>query len=197
MKVPALSFSGFVRAIAANPRLLWGIWLILGLILGHVVLVQSDRLTAARHDYRAATQRLGKAEAVLGQPDTAALLDLERKTHRKIRSIFWQAATEGLAQAKLQAALDRALGRLVRGDLHFRSGSILPVSDLPGVWRARIRLDARFQPGLELRMVRALATFPKKLVVDRLDLRRRDQDESYLVLVVSSYFVGLKTELPK
>ena len=197
MKVPALPLPGIAKAFAANPRLRWGMWLILTLVLGHVVLVQSDRLAAARHDYRAATERLGKAEAAVAQPDTVALLDLERKTHREIRSMFWKAETEGLAQAQLQAALDRALARIGLGNLRFRSGSILPVSGLADVWRAQIRLDARFQPGLELRIVRALATFPKKLVVDRIHLRRRSEDGSYLVLIVSSYFVGLKTEPPK
>ncbi|MCY4559724.1 MAG: hypothetical protein OXF79_25850 [Chloroflexi bacterium] len=197
MKVPALSFAGFAKAIAAKPRLRWGVWLILGLLLGHAMLIQSDRLAAVRHDYHAAAQRLGKAEAVLGQPDVAALLDLERKTHREIRSKFWQAETEGLAQAKLQAALDGTLSPLGLRDLHFRSGSVLPVSEPPGVWRAQLRLDAKFQPGSELRIMHALATYPKKMVVDRIDLSRPSQDGSYLVLMVSSYFVGLKTKSSK
>ena len=197
MKVAARSLPSFLKEIAVNARLRWGIWLILGLLFGHVILLQSDRLAAARHDHHAATERLRKAEAMLGQPDTEALLDSERKTHRKIRSMFWQAETEGLAQAKLQAALDGALGRLGLRNIHFRSGSILPVSNLPGMWRAQIRVDAKFRPGSELRIVHALATNPKKLIVDRLDLRRHSQDGSYLVLIVSSYFVGLTTELPK
>ncbi|MDE0174797.1 MAG: hypothetical protein OYH76_21975 [Defluviicoccus sp.] len=197
MKYSARMLPWFMQELAANARLRWGIWLILALLLGHGIVLQSDRLAAVRGDYHAAAEHVRKAASVLHQPDVTALLDSEREINRKIRSTFWQAETEGLAQAKLQAALDGMLGRLGLKDARFRSASVQPVSKLPGVWRTQVRLDATFPPGSELRIVHALATHPEKLVVDRLDLRRHGPDGSYLVLIVSSYFVGLKTELPK
>ena len=197
MKISARLFPSLIQEFAANTRLRWGLWLILVLLLGHGIVLQSDRLAAVRSDHHAAAERVGKAESVLHQADVAPLLDSEREINRKIRSTFWQAETEGLAQAKLQAALDGMLGRLGLRDIRFRSGSVQPVSRLPGVWRAQVRLDAKFPPGAELRIVHALAAHPEKLVVDRLDLRRHGPDGSYLVMIVSSYFVGLKTELRK
>ena len=190
-------FRSFARELTANTRLRWGVWLILGLVLGHVILVQSDRLAAVRIDHRAAIERLRKAEAVLEQRGIPALLEAEREAHRKIRSMYWQAKTEGLAEAKLQAALGAALNRLGLTNIQFRSGSIRSVPDLPGVWRVQLRLDARFRPGLELRIVNALAAHSKMLFVDRLDLRGRTQGQSYLLLIVSSYFVGLTTKRPE
>ena len=43
-------------------------------------------------------------------------------------------------------------------------------------------------------MLHAVATHPKKLVVDRLDLRRRD---SRMTLMVSAYFVGIEDAEPE
>ena len=43
-------------------------------------------------------------------------------------------------------------------------------------------------------MLHALATHPKKMIVDRLDLRRRGQRDSYLTLILSAYFVGVEAE---
>ena len=56
-----------------------------------------------------------------------------------------------------------------------RSGVSQPVPHLPGVWRVQTRLDAAYQPGVELQVLHALATHPKKMIVDRLDLRRRSR----------------------
>ena len=73
-----------------------------------------------------------------------------------------------------------------------RSGVSQPVPDLPGIWRVQSRLDAAYRPGVELQALHAMATHPKKLVVDRLDLRRRKGQDSRLALILSAYFVGVE-----
>ena len=181
----------FAGELAANARLRWGIQIVLALLLCYVILLQSDRLAAVRSDYDARIERLNEAETLLGQQDGPALLQAERETHREIRSMLWQAETEGLAQAKLQSALAGLFTNLGLKNIHFRSGSSQPVPHLPEVRRVQIRLDSDYRPGLELRIVHDLATHPEKLFVDRLDLKRHGRDEAYLVLVVSSYFVEM------
>ena len=194
MKGPARALRPFFAELAANARLRWGVRLILGLLIGYVILLQSERLAAVRQGHNAQIERLSKAEALLDQQDGFALLNAERENHRKIRSMFWQAETEGLAQAKLQTALAQLFGNLGLVNIHFRSGSGQPVLDLPGVWRIQIRMDTNYRSGLEPRILHVLATHPKKLIVDRLDLKRHDENEAYLVLIVSSYFVGVTAE---
>ena len=76
----------------------------------------------------------------------------------------------------------------------FHSGVSQPVPELPGVWRVQTRLDAGYRRGTELRALHALATYPKKLVVDRLELRRLPRQDSRLVLILSAYFVGVEAE---
>ena len=181
----------FASEFAANTRLRWGAQIVLALLLGYVILLQSDRLAAIRSDYDAGIERLNEAQALLERPDEPALLEMERETHREIRSMFWQAGTEGLAQAKLQSAVVGLFTDLGLTNVHLRSGSSQPVPHLPEVQRVQIRLDSDYRPGLELRIVHDLATHPEKLFVDRLDLRRRGPDDAHLVLVVSSYFIGM------
>ena len=182
--------------LSANARLRWGVWLILGILLVYCILVQSERLAVAHRDYAAETERLAKAESLLEGRDWPALLEAERDAHREIESRFWVAETEGLAQAKLQDALAGVIDGLRLRNPRIQSGVSLPVPDLPGIWRVQTRLDAGFRSGTELQALHALATHPKKLIVDRLDLSRRKQRKSRLTLILSAYFTGVEAEQP-
>ena len=180
---------------AGNARLRWGGWLILATLLVYCILVQSDRLAAARADYAGESERLARAEALLRQRDWPERLAAERASHQRLRATFWQAETEGVAQAKLQAVLTALIEELELRDALLRSGASQPLPDLPDVWRVQTRLDAGYRPGVELRLLHAFATHPKKLVVDRLDLIRRERrHDSRVSLILSAYFVGVQAE---
>ena len=178
--------------LATNTRLRLGIWLVFGIVLGYCILVQSERLAAVHSDYAAEIDALMKAKVLLRRRDWPELLEAERGTHREIESKFWLARTEGLAQAKLQTALSEIVERLALRNPQIRSGVTQPVPGLPGVWRVQTRLNAAYRPGIELNVLHALATHPKKLVVDRLDLSPNERDDSRLMLILSAYFVGLE-----
>lgn len=187
-------FASFAAELAGNARLRWGVWLVLGILLFYCILVQSDRVAAVHDEYAAETGQLTKAEALLRRRDWPDLLEAERQTHRALTATFWQAETEGLAQAKLQAALTGMIEGLDLRNLRIRSGVSQPVPDLPGIWRVQTRLDAAYRPGVELQALHAMATYPKKLVVDRLDLSRRGRQDSRLTLILSAYFVGVEAQ---
>ena len=187
-------FAPLAAELAANARLRWGVWLILGIVLLYCLLVQSDRVAAVHDEYAAEAGRLTKAGVLLRRQDWPDLLEAERRTHRELTAMFWQAETEGLAQAKLQAALGAVTEGLDLRNARVRSGVSQPVPDLPGIWRVQTRLDAACRPGVELEALHAMATYPKKLVVERLDLRRRKGQDSRLALIVSAYFVGIEAQ---
>ena len=178
--------------LAANARLRFGVWLILGILLVYGILAQADRLAAAQRDYSAEAGRLARAETLLAGRDWSSLLEAEREIHRALESKFWQAETAGLAQAKLQDALSGVVEGLGLKRPLFRSGVSQPVPGLPGIWRVQTRLDAAYRSGGELRALHVLATYPKKLVVDRLHLVRRQRHDSHLILILSAYFVGVE-----
>lgn len=179
---------------ADNTWLRWGVWLILGLVLFYGVLSRSERSAAVHEEYVVEAERLIKAEALLDRRDWPELLEAERVTHRELTAAFWQAETEGLAQAKLQAAVAEVVQGLRLPDLHIRAGLSRSVPDLPGIWRVQIRLDAEYRPGVELRLLHAIATYSKKLIVDHLDLYRRRHQDSRLAMSLSAYFVGLEAD---
>ena len=176
---------------AASARLRWGVRLAVAIVLGYCILVQSERLAAVDRDYAAETARLAKAEALLRRRDWPELLEAERATHREVKSMFWPAKTEGLAQARLQAALAGIVEPLALRNPRIHSGVSQPVPHLPGIWRVQTRLNAAYSPGIELKALHALAAHPKKLIVERLELSRHDQRDSRLMLIVSAHFVGV------
>ena len=180
--------------LAGNARLRWWVWLIAGIVLFWSILVQSDRVVAVHDGYAAEAAHLAKARSLVERQDWHERLEAEREIRRTFEAALWEAKTEGLAQAKLQGALNEALEGLDLRKLRIRSGVSQPVPDLPGVWRVQLRLDAGYRPGVELQVLHALATYPKKLVVDRLDLRRRNRQRSRLALILSAYFVGVEAE---
>ena len=180
--------------LAGNARLRWGVWLIAAIVLVWCILVQSDRVAAVHHAYAAEVAQLAKARGVVERQDWHERLGTERETYRRLESAFWEAKTEGLAQAKLQAALNGAVEGLQLRNSRIRSGVSQAVPDLPGIWRVQTRLDATYRPGVELRLLHRLATHPKKMIVDRLELRRRDGRDAYLTLILSAHFVGVEAE---
>ena len=181
--------------LAGNARLRWGAWLIAAILLFWCVLVQFDRVAAVHGEYAAEAGHLAKARSLVERQDWHERLEAEREKHERLEAALWEAKTEGLAQAKLQGALNEAVEGLDVANLRIRSGVSQPVPDVPGVWRVQTRLDAAYRSGVELQVLHALATHPKKMIVDRLDLRRRDRKDSYMTLILSAYFTGVEAEL--
>lgn len=171
-----------------NSRARGGAWLILGLILVYGLLVQSDRLQGAYDAYAAETTRLARAEVFQGEEDWTRLLAAEREAHAALKDAFWQAETEGEAQARLQAVLTEMMKGLDLRRSRIRSGVSQEVPDVPGVWQVQTSFDCQYRPGAALQILYRLATHPKKLVVERLDVRRRN---SRMTLIVSAYFIGI------
>ena len=192
MSVLRRAASSAAAEFAASARLRWGIRLAVAIVLGYCIVVQHERMAALHRDYADEAARVAKARALLERRDWPERLAAERSTHRRVESMFWPADTEGLAQARLQAALAGIVEPLALRNPRIRSGVSQPVAHLPGIWQVQTRLDAAYSPGVELKALHALATHPRKLIVERLELSRHDQREARLMLIVSAYFVGVE-----
>lgn len=193
MNVLAEAFARLRAELAANARLRAGAWAVAAILAVYGVLVQSDRVEVAYATYLGDADRLARAQELLTREDLPALLQAERERDEALTERFWHAETQGLAQAQLQAAVSE-----ITSDLEFRSpriqsGAIIPVDYAPGLWRVQAQFSGIYAPGSELRALHALATHPKKLVVDRLDLRGRDRR---VTLLVSAWFTGIEDAEP-
>lgn len=175
--------------LEANARLRAGAWAVAALVLLYFVLVQSERSAAVYDDYASEAGRLHRAQALVAGEDWPELLEAERAANEALESAFWEAETEGLAQARLQAALATiAEGKNLRS-VRVLSGITQPVPDVDGLWRVQAQFNATYGRGAELETLYALATHPQKLVVDRLDLSRGNNRMS---MILSAYFRGLQ-----
>lgn len=174
-----------------SPRLRLGVWLIVGLLLVLGLTVQSDRLSAATTAYAEETRLLAGAQTALARTDWPELLTAEKAVHETLAARFWQAETEGLAQAQLQQALREMGERLDLRNVRIRAGLTRAVPELPGVCQVQARFRSTYRDGDELRLLYALATFDRKLVADRLQLTDRT---AAVTVIVSAYFIGLTAE---
>ena len=171
-----------------NTRARLGTWLILGLVLGYGLLLQSDRVHDASDEYTTAAARLARAQSLVGGEDWAQPLAREHETSLALQGAFWEAETEGVAQARVQAALTDMVKGLDLRRPAVRSGVSQAVPEVPGVWQVQMRLGCQYRPGSELQILYRLATHPKKLVIERLDVRR---ETARMTVIVSAYFVGI------
>ena len=174
--------------LANNIRVRFGVWCVLAIMLLYWTLVRADDLQVARQEYAGEVARVDRAQDVGADEDWPVLLEAEQRSGAALTASFWEAEKSGVAQAVLLAALTELAGDVELRDPRVQPGVTQPVANAPDVWRVQARLTARHRIGAELRLLHALATHEKKLVVDRLDI---SQARSRINILVSAYFVGL------
>ena len=174
-----------------NIRVRLGVWFVLAMVFFYWILVRFDDLQAARAEYAGEIVRLERAQDARADEDWPLLLEVEQRAGAELTANFWQAETAGVAQARLLAALTDLAGEVDLRGARVQPGVIQPVANTLDVWRVQARLTARHRMGAELRLLHALATHPKKLIVDRLVI---SQTQARVNILVSAYFVGLVPE---
>ncbi|MXW50508.1 MAG: hypothetical protein F4X81_13505 [Gammaproteobacteria bacterium] len=177
--------------LAANLRLRLGAWVVAFIVLFYAVLVQGDRVGAAYEGYVDDADRFARAERLRGQGEWSELLAAERLRNEQLSVLFWEAETQGLAEASLQAALQDLLKPLEFRNMRIQSGVSQPVPDVPGLWQIQAQVNAGYRQGAELQLLHKIATHPRKLVVNRLDLVPQNRR---LLMIVSAYFTGIPAE---
>ncbi len=185
----AIAVAPLRREFATNIRVRLGVWCVLAMVFLYWILVRADDLQAARAEYAGEVARLERAQDASADEDWPLLLEAEQRAGAELTENLWEAETEGVARASLLGALNELAGEVELPDPRVQPGVTLAVERAPDVWRVQARLTARHRMGAELRLLHALATHPRKLVVDRLDL---GQTQPRVNILVSAYFVGLE-----
>ena len=185
----ARAFASLRKELAANPRLRAGAWAIAGILILQGLLMQGDRVEAAYAAYAASASQLARAEGLTQDADWPGLLAAERARAAALAERAWQAESPGLAQARLQAAVTEITEGLEFRNPIVQAGISRPVPEVDGLWQAQAQFSGIASPGAELEVIRAIAKWPRKLVIDRLHVRRRD---SRLTVLLSAYFDGVQ-----
>jgi len=92
-----------------NPRLRWGIALIVGIVWLYALLLLRDDLQEQNLQYRTAGQVVGQLRVKLATPEWKARAVSARVLAVQLEGRLWQAPTSGLAQAGFQDWLNAAL----------------------------------------------------------------------------------------
>ena len=185
------TFERYRAELAENTRLRLGLWAVLGLVLFYATLLQSDRVDAAYEEYAVEADRLARIDATLTSGDWQEWLRTEQAANTELAAQLWRADTSGLAQANVQAALGEIMAGLRLRNPRVRPGVSQAVPDAPGIWRVQMQLSASYRRGIELEVLHRVATYPRRLVVDRLDLNRSNDR---IRLILSAYFLGVAPE---
>ena len=185
------TFERYRAELAENTRLRVGLWAVLALVLFYAVLLQADRVDAAYEEYAVEADRLARIEATLTSGDWQEWLRTEQAANTELAAQLWRADTSGLAQANVQAALGEIMAGLRLRNPRIRPGVSQAVPDAPGIWRVQLQLSASYRRGIELEVLHRVATYPRRLVVDRLDLNRSNDR---IRLILSAYFLDVTPE---
>lgn len=180
------------RELAEKPRLRLGAWAIAALLLVNILLLQAERLTAARAAYADEAARASVvSRALLRRGDWPQLLETARANAALLEQRLWRADSAGHAQAQLQQALTALLAAQGFASPRVQPGLRQPVAAAPGVFRVQARLSGRYEGAGALALLLAIAEREPQLVVDRLVMQRSGRSFS---LLVSAYFTGFDAE---
>ena len=175
--------------LAANPKLRLGVWLIVAILAGYFAfVVQAERADVVAADYASAQARLTRGQDLLARQDWAERLAAARATEADLRGRFWQAPNEGLAQARLGAVIEELTAKLHLARPLTEVGLSRPVPDVPGLWQVQARMVGSGVGPASLRLLHRVATQPKKLVMERLELTR-SLSSLRVDLMLSAYFL--------
>lgn len=92
-----------------NPRLRWGVALIIGIFWLYGILLLRETLQEQEQQHRAAAQSVSRLRAQLAQPEWTARVVPAKTMAVQLEGRLWQAPTSGLAQAAFQDWLNTAM----------------------------------------------------------------------------------------
>ena len=179
--------------LAAKPRLRAGAWTIAALLLLYMLLAQAERLAAARDHHAREAARAQALAGAVSRGDWPALLAEARADAEALEQRLWRADSAGHAQAQLQQRLTALAARLDLREPRIQPGVSQPVPDLPDVTRVQVQFVGRYREVGFLELLLAIAESEKKMVVDRVTVRRAGSRASVLL---SAYFLGIAPNDP-
>lgn len=162
-----------------NPRLRWGLILILGIFWLYVVLLMRESLQEESQRHDAAVQAIERISAQLAQPEWIKRVTPAKVMAVQLEGMLWQAPTSGLAQAAFQDWLNVALAQLgatrpqvtvtvveerVAGatDQSQDSTAATPTD----LWEIKAKLNFEFNPAAVMSFLDHIENNPRQIVVE-------------------------------
>lgn len=176
--------NGMLIQVRSNPRLRWGLWVILGIFWFYIILVLRDVLQEKQDKYHSVAQSVSRLNAQLAQPEWVTRAGAAKTMAVQMESRLWQAPTSGLAQAAFQdwlkttlaqAGLNQPVLTVTSPDSATSTGTtaanpaVSPPTDL---WKVRATLSFEFNPENFITLMNKIEFGEKLVSIETLSIRK-------------------------
>ena len=179
-----------IREIKENHRLRLGVWGIFFTALLYACLVMSDLVTEQQSEFAQNSEQLVRLEALKSNNPWSERLKGETALAKRLKARLWQADTTGLAQAQLQAEIQKLTKTSGLRNVRLKLGAVQEIAEAPGVWRVQLELNAKFD-----------AESVEQLLIDLESLKHAVAIEHFFIsadrgnrinLLLSAFFADIK-----
>ena len=182
-----------------NPRLRWGMWLIVGIFWLYAVILLSETLQEQQERYRTTAQAVSRLRAQLAQPEWVSRAESAKTMAVQLEGRLWQAPTSGLAQAAFQDWLNAALAKA--GAVHpvitvtvideIDTAQINPAQDTgtttpPDLWKITAKLGFGFDAATLLDFLDQIENNDREIVVNSITVRK--EPSGHVEMELNAYF---------
>jgi len=200
-------FDKFLNQLRDNPRLRWGVALMVGIFWLYGILLLRETLQEENLQYRTAAQSISRLRAQLAQPEWTARLVPAKVMAVQLESRLWQAPTSGLAQAAFQDWLNAAMVN-AKVNAKDKTSAVPPqitvtvideaVASTPnqqqdsstttpaGLWKIKAKLGVDFSAAALMAFLNQVENNEKQIIVGALNVRR--EPAPYVDMELYAYF---------
>jgi len=175
----------FLNLLRNNPRLRWGVALIIGIFWLYAILLLRESLQEQTQQHRAAAQSLARLRAQLTQPEWVSRVAPAKTMAVQLEGRLWQAPTSGLAQAAFQDWLNAAMAKagvtrpqitvtvideaVASAPNQSEGSGVTTPADL---WKIKAKLGFDFSAPALLDFLNRIENHEKQIIVATLNLRK-------------------------
>lgn len=191
--------TNFLTQLRDNPRLRWGVALIIGIFWLYAILLLRESQQEQTRQYHATTQAMVRLRAQLAQPEWLSRVAPAKTMAAQMEGRLWQAPTSGLAQAAFQDWLNAAMVKA--GATHQQITVTVideAVANAPnqsqgsdsttpaGLWKIKAKLDFYFSAPTLLEFLSQLENHEKQIIIGTLNVRKEPM--SHVDMELYGYF---------
>ena len=185
-----------------NPRLRWGVALMVGILWLYAVLTLRETLEERELQHRAAAQSLVRLRAQLAQPEWTDRVAPVKTMAVQLEARLWQAPTSGLAQAAFQDWLNATMAKsgvtrplitvtVIDEVVANAAGSPAQSQDPktntpPDLLKIKAKLGFDFSPATLMDFLNRIENHEKQVVVGALNVRK--EPLSHVEMELYGYF---------
>jgi hypothetical protein len=187
------------KELRNNPRLRWGMWLVVGIFWLYAVILLGETLQDRQQQYGAAAQSVSRLQAQLAQPEWMSRVESVKTMAVQLEGRLWQAPTSGLAQAAFQDWLNAALAKAgavspvitvtVIDEIdteRITSAQNLDTTTPPDLWKITAKLGFGFEASTLLDFLNQIESYDREIVVSSITVRK--EPSAHIEMELNAYF---------